>query len=76
MQSALKTLFTSSDNQSYDIGRVVWAAGTFALIAFEAFSLWRGAAFDPQMFALSLSTIAVGHGASLKLKSDTEPEAK
>lgn len=76
MQSALRTLFTSADNQSYDIGRVVWAFGTFALIAFEGFSLFRGAVFDPQMFALSLSTLAVGHGASLKLKGDTEPEAK
>lgn len=76
MPSALRTLFTSADNASYDIGRVVWAAATFALIAFEAFAIGRGAIFEPMTFAGALSALAVGHGATLKLKGETEPEAK
>lgn len=69
----LMTMFTGADNSSVDMGRVVWAAGVFALIGFEATAVARGAAFDAMNFAGALSALAVGHGASLKLKGDTEP---
>lgn len=76
MRRFIATTFTSADNSSGDIARIVWAVGVFALVAFEGIVVWRGATFEPMSFAGALSTLAVGHGASLRLKGDTEPEAK
>lgn len=76
MRSVLKMMFTGADNTSVDLGRVLWAVSILMLLVFEAFVLCRGAVFSPMEFAGALSTLAIGHGASLKLKSDTEPECK
>lgn len=70
----LRTAFTGADNSSADMARIVWAAGVGALVAFEGIAVWRGATFEPMTFAGALSTLAVGHGASMKLKGDTEPQ--
>lgn len=70
----LLTAFTGADNKSADMARIVWAAGVFGLIIFEGIAVWRGAAFEPMSFAGALSTLAVGHGASLALKGNTEPQ--
>jgi hypothetical protein len=74
MRRFLTTTFTSADNSSGDIARIIWAVGVFALVAFEGVIVWRGATFEPISFATALSTLAVGHGASLRLKGDTEPQ--
>lgn len=76
MRHILLTAFTGADNSSVDLGRVLWALSTIAFLSFEFVALLRGAIFDPMVFAGALSTLAIGHGASLRLKGDTEPEAK
>lgn len=76
MRQFLRTMFTGADNQSYDLGRVLWGLSTLALLTFEAISVCRGLVFDPMAFSGALSALAIGHGASLKLKGDTEPETK
>lgn len=70
----LQTMFTGPDNVSADIARIVWLVGVLALILFECISVWRGATFEPMTFAGALSTLAVGHGASMAIKGSTEPQ--
>ena len=76
MRHFLTTAFTGADNASVDLGRVLWALSTVAFLSFELVALCRGATFDSMSFAGALSTLAIGHGASLRLKGETEPEAK
>lgn len=76
MRAFLITMLTGPDNTSADLGRVLWALATIAFLAFELLSICRGAVFDPMAFSGGLSALAVGHGASLRLKGDTEPGAK
>lgn len=72
----LRTMFTGQDNQSYDIARVLWGVSTLAMIFFEGWAIARGQTFEAGTFSVALTGIAIGHGASLKLKGDTEPEVK
>ena len=69
-----RTAFTGADNSSVDLGRVLWGVSTVAFLSFELVAIFRGATFEPMTFAGALSTLAIGHGASLRLKGETEPE--
>jgi hypothetical protein len=74
MRQFFRTVFTGTDNQSYDIARVVWGISALAFLSFEAFVIFRGAPFNPMEFAGALSALSIGHGATLKIKSETEPQ--
>lgn len=76
MRSFLRTLFTGADNESYDIARVMWAGAALALFFLETWAVFHGMAFSPMEFAGAFATISAGHGVALRLKSDTEPDAK
>lgn len=76
MQRFLRTLLTGADNNSYDIIRLMAFVGGIAMIVFEGIAIWHGVVFDPVSFSSGFSILAFGHGVSLKLKSDTEPDAK
>jgi len=68
------TILTGRDNQSADIGRVLFAAAIVAAIALEVFVVvWRAAAFDLVQFCGGVSSLLLAGGASLAVKKDTEP---
>lgn len=76
MKLFFKHLFTGTDNNTFDVGRVSWAA-SFLVVATAAFAnFWHGAIIDIQAFAIALSAIAGSHGAALWAKKDTEPPPK
>lgn len=85
MRHFIQCLFTGEDNETWDLGRVAWGISLFAFIivflALELFSVaWRSVAFDPVAFATGfaggLGGISALHCVALRLKGDTEPEAK
>ena len=71
----LTQLLTGADNSTHDIGR--WAAALSIVVGLglQIYAVgWRGQAFDMQAFGLGVGALAVGIGAMLKLKQDTEPK--
>jgi len=69
----LKTLFTGKDNTSYDLGRVLWAFLTVALVVQEAVAVYRGQPFDPITFSTASAAMLAGGAGALSLKAKTEP---
>ena len=69
-----QTLFTGRDNQSTDVGRVLFAAAIGSMIGLEVFVVvWRGTAFDVVQFGGAVASILLAGGASLAVKGHTEP---
>jgi len=71
----IKQAFSGADNDTWDIGRILWAIGTlvFLGISWDAY-VHRGQAFAPQDFGIGLGSLLSGGGAALWLKAKTEPK--
>lgn len=74
MIDALKQLFTGVDNQTLDLGRVLWAAGAITFMGTAVYAVWKGQPFAPQDYGIGLGAVLAAGGAALKLKKDTEPK--
>jgi hypothetical protein len=72
MRDFLKTCFTSKDNATGDIGRVLWALSFVAFFAFQA----RAASFDGLSFTAACVALLTGGAGALRIKATTEPEGK
>lgn len=72
--SIIQHLFTGTDNNTFDIGRVSWAASFLAVVGAAGINSWHGALIDLQGLAIALSAVAGAHGAALWAKRDTEPK--
>lgn len=74
MRTFLKTMLTGKDNQSADVGRVIWALNAVALVGYTGWSV-IGAhdAFNAITFATASGAIMAAGAASLGLKASTEP---
>ena len=73
----LNHLFTGVDNQTYDLGRVLWA---LTILGFLAESGWavigHAAVFDPMAWGTGAAALLAGGGAALRLKTSTEPQGR
>jgi hypothetical protein len=66
-------LFTGKDNTSFDLGRVLWAFLTVAMVGQEAVAVYRGQPFDPITFSTDSAAMLAGGAGALSLKRSTEP---
>jgi hypothetical protein len=74
IRAALRDLFSGKDNQSLDIGRVLWAAFSLALIGHESLAIVaRGQVFDPLSFATACGALLAAGAGALVFKAKTEP---
>jgi hypothetical protein len=69
-----RCLFTGSDNATPDLGRVLWAKLCAAYVVITLWSVARGAAFDPWIWASGAAVLLTGGGVALKVKETTEPK--
>ena len=70
----LKTVFTGKDNQSGDIGRIIWAFSTVALVFHEGWAtIVAHQHFDAVSFATACGGLMAAGAAALGLKAKTEP---
>lgn len=69
----LRTMFTTADNQTGDLGRVLWAAAFVAFVCFSVWSLYRGQAWDPVSWVTGVGGLLTTGGGALLLKHKTEP---
>lgn len=71
--SLFRTAITGADNESTDIGRVLWATLVLAMIAFEGWRVVHGGVFDALSFSAAAAAILGGGAGALHLKKSTEP---
>jgi hypothetical protein len=73
MKQILKQLLTGKDNETYDLGRVTWMLGTFAILIFAAYQI-TSAQVSLRELAEALGIVSGANGASIFMKKDTEPQ--
>lgn len=73
MIEILKQLLTGKDNHTYDIGRVTWLVSLLAVIALAAYEVMHGTVSLREL-AESLGIVSAASGASVAMKSKTEPD--
>jgi hypothetical protein len=69
----LKQLLTGKDNHTYDIGRVTWLVSLLAVIALAAYEVMHNTVSLREL-AESLGIVSAASGASVAMKSKTEPD--
>lgn len=75
MTTFLTNVFTGKDNQTHDIGRVLWFIGVVAFIGFSAFRVYTKGEFDAIGYGTGLGGLLAGGGLGINLKAKTEPGA-
>ena len=73
MVEILKQLLTGKDNHTYDIGRVTWLVSLLAVIALAAYEVMHNTVSLREL-AESLGIVSAASGASVAMKSKTEPD--
>ena len=73
MNELLKQLLTGKDNQTYDIGRVSWVIGLIAVIALAFYEVMHSTVSIREL-AEALGIVSAAGGASVAMKSKTEPD--
>ena len=68
-------IFAGKDNNTLDLGRILWAIGTIVYFALSIHSVWHGTTFDPVAWGTGFGAVLAAGGAALWMKKDTEPEA-
>lgn len=74
MLDFLKHCFTGADNETFDIGRVLWALAFIIGVSLHVYMTLTGKPYDLQSYGLGIGALLVGGGAALKLKDTTEPK--
>lgn len=71
----IRHLLTGADNQTYDIGRVLWAKLVLAYIGMTVWQVAIGHPMDPMTWATGAGAILAAGAGALRLKETTEPPA-
>ena len=67
--SVLRGFFTGKDNQSFELGRGLWALSMVAFVAFQGVALaWKGQAFSPVEFSTGAAAILAAGGFGIAQK--------
>jgi hypothetical protein len=74
MRRFFHDLFTGTDNDTYDIGRVLWFQSIQAFMILSGYALYQGWEFDPIAWGGGLAALLGGGGAAIGLKASTEPK--
>ena len=73
MKEIVKQLLTGKDNETYDIGRVTWLIGLVAIIGLAFYEVLYSTVSIREL-AESLGIVSAASGASVAMKSKTEPD--
>jgi hypothetical protein len=69
----IKQLLTGKDNNTYDLGRVTWLISLVAVIALALYETTH-VTVSIRELAESLGIVSAAGGASVAMKSKTEPD--
>ena len=76
MIKALKQIFTGIDNETLDIGRILWAKMSICFCVISSYTSIKSGTFDPQAWAIGAGAVLAAGGGTLALKAKTEPDKK
>ena len=72
MSSFLRSLLTLADNESYDIGRLLWLIGVLAFVICACADTWAKKSFDYLSYAGAFAAIMTGCAGAQRIKLKTE----
>ena len=77
VSKALKDMFTGVDNETLDLGRILWAKLILFYAIITSWHLYQNGhgSFDFMSWSTGAAGLLAGGGAGLRLKAPTEPEA-
>ena len=75
MTTLIKNLFTGVDNQTFDLGRLLWAKMALVYSGITIYHVYKTGVFDYQNWAIGAGAILAAGGGSLALKAATEPKS-
>lgn len=73
MANCLKTLLTSKDNETHDLGRWSWLISLIVATVGAVWNAIHSGIVDISNYAQTISIISGAHAGSLWVKKDTEP---
>jgi hypothetical protein len=74
MRTIIRKLFSGKDNNTPDLGRVLWAISLVSFISLTFYSLATGHyTFDPVTWGAGCAALLASGGAALYAKASTEP---
>lgn len=73
VRTIIKDSVTGKDGESFDVGRLLLAIGSLAMIGFQGYSTYRTGLFDAQGFGIGLGGLLGGGCAGIGWKVNTEP---
>jgi hypothetical protein len=73
MNKIIQHMLAGADNQTTDLGRVLWALSFMVALGIEAYSVATGRPFDIQAHGIGVCALLASGGAALALKAKTEP---
>lgn len=63
MSAVIRNFFTGTDNQSWEVGRALWALGVVAMIAYQGVAIWvKDQTFNPIEFGTGLAAVLAAGG--------------
>lgn len=69
----LLNLFSGRDNQTLDLGRILWAKGSVVFSGLAAYHVVHTGSFDYIAFGTGFAAVLAAGGAAIWAKKDTEP---
>jgi len=76
LMTGSKHMFTGKDNQTIDLGRVLWAKAVVAFLGLAFYGVYKGNPVDYMAFGTGLAAVLAAGGAAIGFKAKTEPEDK
>lgn len=76
MNKIINDMLTGLDGESFDIGRILWAAGVISYIAYGGWHLFLNHLYNPMDYGTGLGVVLAGGGAAIGMKAKTEPGAQ
>lgn len=74
MSQVIRNLLTGTDNRFWELGRVLWALGTVALIAYQGVAIGlKGQTFSPIEFGTGVAAILAAGGFGVAAKDKAHP---
>ena len=75
MNKIINDLLTGKDNQTHDLGRWTWLIGFFAVIVIAIYEVMQSKSISLTELASALGIVSGAGGASVMMKSNSEPGA-
>jgi hypothetical protein len=72
-KNAMYAMFTGKDNETLDLGRILWAMSVVAFLVICIYSLYKEMQVEYLALGTGLAAVLAAGGAAIGLKSNTEP---